>query len=91
MHVFNPKSTWHIHRYQLADSVEDMDAELAFRQYWSWTMGNETTESYYYMPTFNKDNTDDTADINSTLEGQKIGDVYEDAYSDYKDWEQIEV
>ncbi|MDE6476489.1 MAG: hypothetical protein K2L08_06525, partial [Erysipelotrichaceae bacterium] len=87
----NDFSTWHTHSFE-----PNSEAELAFRNYWSWTMGNAEGEELYYMPTFNKDNESLDADINGSLEGtgDKVvdtttGDVGKGdgtPYNDYTEW-----
>ncbi|MDE6476061.1 MAG: hypothetical protein K2L08_04325 [Erysipelotrichaceae bacterium] len=80
--ITDPK-TWHTH-----ELVSQTAMDLAFREYWSWEMGNaDTSVENYYMPTFNKDKDNLEADINGTLEGNQAGSTVTGPYSDYKKWE----
>ena len=77
------ESTWTTHipgESELGEGAEDgfADGEETFHKYWRWTFGGATT----YMPTFNKDNTSKTADINGTMAGGDSGTAYGD-FVDY--------
>ncbi len=58
-----------------------IDESNPFFEYWGWTLGNDSTDGRYYMPTFNKNKDSLKADINGTYEGTVDGDIVH--YDDY--------
>ena len=82
--VYEDEATWTTHipgESELGESAEDGFADVGetFHKYWKWTFGGSTT----YMPTFNKDNTSQTADINGTYDGKEGTAGHYDDYVDY--------
>ncbi len=75
----NNTSTWTTY-IPTADSIDGTLS--AGDAYWTWQMGNDSTEGRYYMPTFNKNKDSLKADINGTYEGTVAGDSIH--YDDYK-------
>ena len=78
------ETTWTTHIPDESELGEGTVSGLAsgeetFRKYWKWTFGGSTT----YMPTFNKDNTSQTADINGTYDGKEGTAGHYDDYVDY--------
>ncbi len=78
------ETTWTTHIPEESELGEGTASGLAngeetFRKYWRWTFGGSTT----YMPTFNKDNTSQTADINGTYDGKEGTSGHYDDYVDY--------
>ena len=62
--------------------VDTIDGTLSAGDvYWTWTLGNDSTDGRYYMPTFNKNKDSLKADINGTYEGTVEGDIVH--YDDY--------
>lgn len=77
----NDTSTWNIHIPQ-EEIQEDCGAKPNFHDYFTWELGGETV----FMPTFNKDNTNNDADINGTWSYiNQSGNA--DPYGDYDEYE----
>ena len=82
--TYENESTWTTHipgESDLCAGAEQgfTDSDETFHKYWKWSFGGSTT----YMPTFNKDNTSLTADINGTYEGEEGTTGRYDDYVDY--------
>ena len=82
--TYENESTWTTHIPGESDlcagaEQEFTDSDETFHKYWKWSFGGSTT----YMPTFNKDNTSLTADINGTYEGKEGTTGRYDDYVDY--------
>ena len=75
----NDPTTWTTY----IPSVDEIDGTLsAGAAYWTWALGNDSTDGRYYMPTFNKNKDSLKADINGTYEGTVAGDIVH--YDDYR-------
>ena len=82
--TYEDETTWTTHIPGESDlcagaEQEFTDSDETFHKYWKWSFGGSTT----YMPTFNKDNTSLTADINGTYEGEEGTTGRYDDYVDY--------
>lgn len=70
-------NSWYLHN--------PYDMTEPFHDYIEWEEGGSTT----YMPTFNKKQSDLTADINGTMAGPTQGDHIGEAYADYVDYTEV--
>ena len=82
--TYEDETTWTTHipgESELGEGTElgFADGDETFHKYWKWSFGGSTT----YMPTFNKDNTNLTADINGTYAGKEGTSGHYDDYVNY--------
>ena len=82
--TYEDETTWTTHipgESELGEGTElgFADGYETFHKYWKWSFGGSTT----YMPTFNKDNTNLTADINGTYAGKEGTSGHYDDYVNY--------
>ena len=62
--------------------TDTVESGNAYSEYWEWTLGNDSVDGRYYMPTFDKNKDSLDADINGTYEGVVPGDIVH--YDDYE-------